>query len=359
MKKVDKFLSNLLEKNKTPSVQYLVFDQDELIHKFQKGWADLKNKKKVNDQTTYSAFSITKTFTALAILQLVENGKLHLDDSASKHLPDFPYPKNITIQHLLTHSSGIPNPNPLSWIHLESEHASFDRNLFFQSIFQKNKSVKFRPNEKFMYSNLGYILLGQIIEVLSGKSYEEFIKKNIFEKLDLPPSELSFTFQNKTSHAKGYHRSPSFSNWVIGFFISQKKYREKREGKWQPFKNIYINGTSYGGLIATPNALMKYGQTLLNKNGKLVNEDLKKMLFKENFTNNQKSTGMCFSWFTGDLQGEKYYCHAGGGGGFYCEIRIYHHRRIGSLLMFNRSGMRDERFLDKVDKLYFEDFIYA
>ena len=77
-------------------------------------------------------------------------------------------------------------------------------------------------------------------------------------------------------------------------------------------------------------------------------------MFTENHTTNNKATGMCLSWFSGQLNGIKYFTHAGGGGGYYCEIRIYPENGIGSVCFFNRTGMSDERFLDKVDKFYFD-----
>jgi len=77
-------------------------------------------------------------------------------------------------------------------------------------------------------------------------------------------------------------------------------------------------------------------------------------MFTENYTKMQKPTGMCLSWFTSKLSGESYFAHAGGGGGYYCEIRLYPDAGIGSVIMFNRSGMSDERYLDKLDKYYFD-----
>jgi hypothetical protein len=76
------------------------------------------------------------------------------------------------------------------------------------------------------------------------------------------------------------------------------------------------------------------------------------MLFQENKTNKNKNTGMCMSWFSGELNSVKYFAHAGGGGGYYCEIRIYPHIKMGSVIFFNRTGMSDERYLDKVDRFY-------
>ena len=129
----------------------------------------------------------------------------------------------------------------------------------------------------------------------------------------------------------------------------------KAEGKWKPFHNFYVNGTSYGGLIGTAPAFTKYVQALLNAKSILLSDDYKKMLFTENYTTGMKATGMCLSWFAGQLNGNKYFDHAGGGGGYYCEIRLYPDKGIGSVIFFTRTGMSDERVLDKVDKLYFDN----
>ena len=98
------------------------------------------------------------------------------------------------------------------------------------------------------------------------------------------------------------------------------------------------------------NAFEKYIQELLKPNCRLIADESKKLLFTENYTNNNKATGMCLSWFSGKLDGKQYFSHAGGGGGFYCEIRIYPDIGIGSVIMFNRTGMSDERYLDHLDK---------
>ena len=349
---VDKTLTSLIEKNKTPSAQYFIFDKDKIIHKFHDGFSDIKNQKKVNKNTTYNAFSVTKTFTALAVLQLAENGHFIIDDSVKSHLPDFPYSSDITIRQLMTHSSGIPNPNPLSWIHLAEEHQSFDRNRFFNQIFKKYNKTISKPNEKFRYSNLGYVLLGRLIGKVSGQSYEAYVRDNIIKPLEINPTELDFEIFDKTQHAKGYLKKLSLLNWILGFFINEPTYLGKAEGKWKPFKYFYVNGTQHGGLIGSPNAFVKYLQELLKPNCRLLSDDFKQMLFTENFTNRNKATGMCLSWFKGQLKGEQYFAHSGGGGGYYCEIRIYPEIGIGSVVMFNRTGITDKRFLDKLDKYY-------
>ena len=131
---------------------------------------------------------------------------------------------------------------------------------------------------------------------------------------------------------------------ALGFLLDKRKYMEASSGPWKPFKEIYVNGAAYGGLIGTAGGFVKYGQALLCDDEAIISQEYKNLLFSEN-----KTTGMCLSWFTGRLQDHTYYTHAGGGGGYYCELRLYPELKAGSFIVFNRSGFSDERFLDKVD----------
>jgi D-alanyl-D-alanine carboxypeptidase len=348
MKNVDSVLIKQIKEHKTPSVQYLFFDKDSIIHQFRDGFADIKGGIKTSEETTYHAFSVTKTFTAIAILQLAAQHKTDIKLPIINYLPQFLYPPEITVEQIMSHSAGIPGPIPLRWIHLVEEHESFDRNLYFNGIIKENIKVKSMPNEKFAYSNLGYVLLGQMIENISGLSYENYIIQNVIKPMNIHKNELDFELA-LCQHAKGYHKYFSISNAVLGMLIDKSKFMDTPEGSWKPFRDNYVNGPSYGGLIGTAGALAKYIQELLRPGSRIITDDQKKRMFTENITTSNKKTGMCLSWFTGNLNGIQYYTHAGGGGGFYCEIRIYPEHGVGSVVMFNRTGMRDERFLDKLD----------
>lgn len=352
MTKAEQILNTEIKYGKSPSFQYFFFDQHKTIESFQQGFADIGGQKKVDANTTYHVLSVTKTFTAIATLQLVERGLLELEKPVIHYLPLFQYGPEITVTQLLNHTSGIPNPIPLAWVHLESENQSFDRNAYFHQIFQKNKKVKSKPNEKLAYSNLNYVILGHLIEEVSGKTFEDYIIENIVRKLPICQDDLAFSISNTDEHAKGYHKNMSFSNLILGLFINKSKFMGKNEGKWKPFKNYYVNGAPYGGLIGKPGAFVSYVQELMNENSSLISEKYKTMMFHENQNNKGKNTGMCLGWFSGELNGVKYYAHAGGGGGYYCEIRIYPRINRGSVIFFNRTGMSDERYLDKIDRFY-------
>lgn len=353
MLEIEDILKKTIDNNHSPSVQYILFDKENILKKYSVGRADISTNRNVNDPTTYNAFSVTKTFTALAVLQLAEKNKIDIEKPVKKYLPQFPYSSNITIHQLLSHSAGIPNPLPLSWIHLATEHRSFHRDDFFKEIFIKHSKTKTRPNQKFAYSNLGYVVLGQLVEITTGTSYEQYVTDNIIKRLALDKHELGFEIPNIHLHAKGYQRKLSVINLILGFLLDKQKFMGQAEGKWKPFYPFYVNGASYGGLIGTPGAFVKYIQQLLRPNSTLLSDRYKEILLTENYIADGKPTGMCLSWFSGRLNGINYFTHAGGGGGYYCEIRMYPAKGIGSVIFFNRTGMSDERFLDKVDGVYF------
>ena len=351
MKEIEKILLEQIKYNNTPSVQYILFNRDSIIKKFSYGYVDIKGNRVVSDEVSYNAYSITKTFTALAILKLMEQDKLDIENPVKNYLSEFPYGSEITIRQILTHSAGIPNPLPLNWIHLATEHESFDRNNFFYKVISKNSKIQSGPNEKFIYSNLGYVVLGQLIEKITGKSYESYINEHIISKMGVT-DDLGFEIRNDVPHARGYQKRISILNLMLGLYIDKSKYMGRSEEKWKPFNDFYVNGISYGGLIGIPSAFVKYGQELLKPNCFLISDSFKKMLFKENKTSDNRPTGMCLSWFKGILCGSTYFTHAGGGGGYYCEIRLYPDLDLGSVIFFNRTGISDERFLDKVDMFY-------
>ncbi len=348
---IDQFLSSQVEKNKTPGLQYYHFNQDDVLYSHCGGLADIDNQVKVTEATTFNAYSVTKTFTALSLLQLAEKELIDLDKRVVEYLPEFPYPPIITSRQLLTHTSGIPNPMPLSWVHAADEHETFDYQKYFNDIFRKHSKVKKQPNEKFAYSNLGYVLLGMIIEKISGQSYTEYVAENIIKRSGISPGELDFTIPDAGLHAKGYQKRISFNNLILGILLDKSMYIDKTEGKWISVKNLLVNGTPYGGLIGSGRSFVFYLQELMKPDNRLISNEYWKQLFAENVTINNKTTGMCLSWFKGHLKGNTYFAHAGGGF-YYCEIRLYPELERGSVIMFNRAGMKDERFLDKVDKYF-------
>src|SRR6187551_590822 len=181
--KLDKLISTYAEYGKFNG-SVLVAEKGKVIYKKGFGLADMEWNIPNQPDTKHRLGSIMKQFTAMLIMQLVEQGKLKLDVPISTYLSDYPKKNGdvITLHHLLTHSSGIPNLTSFPGFTKNISRNSYSPvqlvNLFADSTLQ------FKPGEKFAYSNSGYMLLGYIIEKVTGKSYEQVLQENIFTPLN-------------------------------------------------------------------------------------------------------------------------------------------------------------------------------
>lgn len=356
--KAESVLRAMIDDSDTPGLQYIIVNKDSTIFEYSGGFSDLEHKIKMTPEVTFNAFSVTKTFTALAVLQLEEEGKLNLDDLASKYLKFIPYKTDFTISQLLNHTAGIPNPIPINWIHLYSERAKFNYSEFVQKVLKDNDEVDYEPGEKYSYSNIGYLLLGEVIQKVSGEEYVDYVMNKIIKKIQLNDNAyLGFEIQDTLNQARGYIKKWSFLNFGLNFIFDKSKYMDDSYCGWSQFKYFYLNGYSFGGLIGNARGLVKYLQLLLKDNTLITNEK-KIKLFEDQKTKDGKIIDVCLSWFKGNLDGQIYYTHAGGGGGYYCEIRLYPQKKMASVIMLNRTGISDDRLLDSIDKIFYEQSLY-
>lgn len=150
--------------------------------------------------TTFAIGSMTKQFTATAIMQLVEKGLINEQDEVSKYIPDFPNGDKITIDNLLTHTSGLADVTP-TLLNMKLEDSKKVENII--NLF-KNKPLYFKPGTKFKYSNSGYILLGYIVEKVSGMSYADYLQNNIFKPLNMNHTGMGYNGPIKNYNSNGY-----------------------------------------------------------------------------------------------------------------------------------------------------------
>jgi CubicO group peptidase (beta-lactamase class C family) len=140
------------------------------------GWSDLRGRVLVDTATTMMAYSMSKTITAAAVLQLVEAGRVGLDDPAERYLDFFPYGSKVTVRQLICHTAGIPNPIPLRWVHPVARHGSFDESAALAAVLRDHPRLLFEPGSKYAYSNIGYWLLGKIVERASGQTFPSLVR---------------------------------------------------------------------------------------------------------------------------------------------------------------------------------------
>jgi CubicO group peptidase (beta-lactamase class C family) len=202
-RKANEYMSASVERDKF-SGSVLIARDGKVLFSRGYGMANLEHDVPCTPQTKFRLGSITKQFTAMAILILQERGKLNVDDKVKKYLPDAPAAwDDITIRHLLTHTSGIKNytgfPDFLKT--LRNRITLTDLIAKF-----KDKPLDFKPGEKFKYSNSGYIVLGKIVETASGKSYGAFVKEAIFDPLEMHDTGYDSAAQVLKHRASGYSR---------------------------------------------------------------------------------------------------------------------------------------------------------
>ncbi len=211
-KKIATSLDSLLATKytlKDPGIAVLVSKQGKVIYQKAFGSANLELNVPMTTEMLFNLGSITKQFTAVAILQLMESGKLSLQDSLQRYLPNFPSKGHtITIEHLLTHTAGLKDYLQIDYQVPYMERRDFEPKELID-LFKK-QPLEFEPGTKFKYSNTGYFLLGYIIEAITGKTYEKYLQENIFLPLGLnntyydSPSKI---FQNRTH---GYKKVNSY-----------------------------------------------------------------------------------------------------------------------------------------------------
>ncbi len=168
------------------------------------GMANLELGVPSSPEMVFELGSVTKQFTAAAILLLQERGKLSVTDDIGKYLPDFPtHGQTITIEHLLTHTSGIP-----SYTGLPEWYAKVREDLEPAEVIAlfKDKPLEFNPGERWAYDNSGFFLLGAIIEKVSGQSYEQFVEQEIFQKLGMTHSRYGHPDELIPRRASGYSK---------------------------------------------------------------------------------------------------------------------------------------------------------
>jgi CubicO group peptidase (beta-lactamase class C family) len=263
-RKIDSLIQSELKETNGPGGVFLISKKGKPIYEKAFGMANLELDSKLNTNSIFQIGSMTKQFTAVAILMLEEQGKLKVSDPVAKYIPSYPNGDKITIHHLLTHTSGIKDFTKMKALQNIAQKEMTPEQMVD---FFKNEPVDFAPGEKFEYNNSGYVVLGYIIELASGETYEDFIKKNIFDKAGMTNSYYASDRKIIKNRAFGYHKKSTgyVNKTVINFSV--------------PF--------SSGSLMSTLDDMLKW-QNALNQNLLLSSKEETKAFTKYKLNNGQE-----------------------------------------------------------------------
>ncbi|MDH4063339.1 MAG: beta-lactamase family protein [Acidobacteriota bacterium] len=341
-------LASAMEAGAVPGLQYLVVDVTGAVFEYDGGWADIRCQRPMRAETTMMAYSMSKTITAVAVLQLVGAGTVGLDDPLSRHVERSPYGPAVTVRHLLSHTSGVPNPIPLRWVHLANRHAEFDGGAAFDAVLRRHGRLAFEPGAKYAYSNIGYWLLGRVVERASGERFESYVGRHVIERLGLSPGDMAFAVTDPAHHASGYLERFSVLNLARPFLIDRDLAGDYA-GRWLEIRSHYVNGPAFGGLVGTARGFGAFLRDQLRERSALLDETTRPLLYAPQQTTRGKPVGMTLGWHIDDRQGIRAFFKEGGGGGFHCMMRLYPHAGIGTVMMTNATAFDIGRLMRTVD----------
>ena len=277
----------------SPGYAVLVAKNDQVIYRKAFGYANLEQDVKLKPEHIFRIGSITKQFTACAILKLEEEGKLSLQDDITKFIADYPtHGHTITVEHLLTHTSGIKSYTSMMTWDAEMRKKDFTPEGLIK--FFRNEPMDFAPGEKFLYNNSGYILLGYIIEKASGKPYEGFLKETFFTPLDMKNTSYDKTSLILKNRASGY----------------QKKGDEFENADFLSMTQPYAAGS----LLSTVDDLNKWYSAVMSD--KVISKENRMKAHTSYILKDNKPTGYGYGWSLGNIQGSPMIEHGGGINGF-------------------------------------------
>ena len=321
---VDDFIKSDMERQKIPGVSIAVVKDGKPVIVKGYGFADLEHQVPVKPETMFQSGSIGKQFTATAVMMLVEDGKIDLDEKIAKYLSEVPESwRGITVRHLLTHTSGLTDYPP---------------DLDFRRDYTETELLKiagrvplaFGPGDGWEYSNLGYMTLGVLIGKVTGKFYGEYLRERIFVPLNMKTARIISESDIVPNRASGYRL-------VNG------------EIKNQEWVSPSINTTADGSLYLSVLDLIKWDESLTKRS--LLRPESYDLIWKPTQLKSGKWTSYGFGWSLKSVNGRRLVEHGGAWQGFRSFISRYVDDGLSVIVLANSSNANPQRLAHGVAEL--------
>ncbi|MGC2353411.1 MAG: serine hydrolase domain-containing protein [Candidatus Udaeobacter sp.] len=325
---IDDYIAAQMRRLHIPGVSLAMVRDGHIVKAQGYGFANFELKAPAIKETVYEIGSNTKQFTAAAIMMLVEDGKVRLEDEITKYFPEAPETwRGITIRHLLTHTSGIQNHVAVpDWLDI------FRTNLKFETAPARDELVKmffklpleFQPGETWAYDNTGYYLLGIVIEKTSGKSYWQFLDERIFKPLGMNATRSTDPQPIVPNRASGYE-------WKDDHFENRPVL-------------LPAIAFSAGSLLSTTGDMAKWDAALYTE--KLLKKSSLDQMWTAAVTNNGTAAAFNygFGWFVDSYHGHRFVQHSGGTPGFSSVIYRFIDDKLTIIILTNHS----DRIVDQL-----------
>jgi len=335
---VDDYLRLKMKESQIPGLQIAVVQKGKIVKMASYGTANLQNQIKVDNNTVFNLASITKAFTCVAIMQLVEQGKIELSEKISNYISDLPDTwLNITVEQILTHTSGLPDIMNEGFQLIDSEGAEASWGAI------KKRPLYFQPGTAFRYNQTNYLLAGRIIKKVSGRSYAELINDYQLSAVNMPLTKAAgfAHFQRVNSHqARDYkfNHQNNLSN-VLTYFPSIIRAGAGMSANADELAHWLIK-LENGQLFEKNTSIDTLWQPMTLKDTAWANE-------------NPNMNPYALGWYVVNRLKNPKIVTAGGG---QSAITVYPKDKLSIVILTNLAGSTPERFIDEVAEFYLEDF---
>jgi CubicO group peptidase (beta-lactamase class C family) len=323
-----------------PGAAVIVIEDGKTVFQEGYGVTDIRTRAKIDEHANFRLASVSKQFTAMAVMLLVHDGKLHYEDRLKQIFPDFPaYGNSITIRQLLNHTSGLLDYEDL----MAQPHGKATQGNIAQiqdsevlDLLKRQKRTKFMPGSRWDYSNSGYVLLGQIVEKVSGGSFGDFLHTRIFGPLGM-------------DHTLTYQRGKNdVANRAYGY--------TKENGVWQETDQSPTSATlGDGGIYSSISDLAKWDGAL-RRHTLLSEAEMQPALTPVRAPGVQEPNGKPaaygFGWFLNPYKGHRRMWHYGETVGFRTTIQRFPDDDLTISILCNRAGVVPKNLALKVADLF-------
>lgn len=311
-----------------PGASVLVMKNDSIVFKKAYGYADVTDKRLVTTATNFRLASITKQFTAMSILLLAERGKLSLDDKLTTFFSDFPsYGKEITVRHLLNHTSGLVDYESLIPDSQTVQVLDADCLKLMYTV----DSLYFPAGSKYQYSNTGYALLALTVEKVSGMRFADFLKKNIFDVVGMP---MTVAYENGISTVanRAYGHSLTDSGWI------------------QTDQSVTSAVLGDGGIYSNVEEMARWISALWNY--QLIPQKTQQQTWSDATLNDGTPIDYGIGWHIETYKGIRHPHHGGSTRGFRNHILVFPEQRLMVIILTNRNEGEPIRLAHAIADLY-------
>ena len=311
-KSIDDIMSTYQSMDK-PGASVLVFKDDKIVFKKGYGVSNVSTQEKITQNTNFRLASVTKQFTAMSILLLVQKGRIKLEDPLTKYFPSFPaYGKDIKIKHLLTHTSGLMDYEDL--MPATQVMQLHDTNCL--QLMYKANGLYFAPGAQYKYSNTGYAILALIVEKISGQDYGLFLKENIFKPLKM---------KNSVAFEEGKSTIP---NRAFGYSLDN--------GSWvETDQSLTSAVLGDGGIYTNTIEMTQWIKALWDF--KLLGSEMQNQAWSRKKLNSGASIDYGYGWHVEDYKNITHPHHGGSSIGFRNQILLFPEQKLMVILLTNRN----------------------